>query len=828
MAALPRFAHRVTSRRLSLSSRPDQAPSHRALKPLARALLCLSVGAAAGMLPVHTQAQTSAGTEASHQFNVPSTALDQALGSLGRQSGAVISVDASLTAGLRSQSVTGRYTTMQALQRALADTGLEPVSDVGGEYTLRKRATPTGASTLKEVTVVGAREAPGALPEAYAGGLTARGGRTGMLGNQDVMDIPFSMTSYTESFLRARNAKTIADAVAYDPAVMVSQTGGMVDSYSIRGFPIAEGNVGEIAFNGVYGIAPNYRAFTPYIERVEVLKGATGLLYGVSPDGSVGGVINIVPKRATDQPITRVTTTYEERSVGGVQLDVGRRFGEQQQWGVRVNGSHEQGKTAVDNQRREISVGALGVDYRGEKLSASLDLVSQYEDWDAPSRVFSVGAGMQVPDAPNGRSNPAQAWGWSALKDRSALVDLEYRVDDQLSLFGNVGHGYSRVDRLFDQQMIFANDAGDFTSTPRYGIFEVKRDTASAGARLGFNTGPVRHRATIQATTLEVTNYQNSNDGRRFASNLYRPLHLPAQDVAAPGTLPRVAQSQLNSLALSDTLSMLDDRVQIMAGARHVQIDADNWDRITGSRTSTYRDQAWTPALGAIYRTTASTMLYASYIEGLSRGDVAPQTASNAGEMLAPYKSKQYELGFKADFDTVLATASLFQITKPSAFVENGVFGQGGEQRNRGLELGLQGSPAKGIRLHGGITWLDAALTRTSDPSLQGKQPVGVPRWHTTLGAEWDPPWAPGVTLTSGLIRSGKQYVNQQNSASLSSWTRVDLGARYVTDVQGKEVTLQLDLKNAFDQAYWSGVSQWGAFALGSPRTLSLSASMAF
>jgi iron complex outermembrane receptor protein len=275
-------------------------------------------------------------------------------------------------------------------------------------------------------------------------------------------------------------------------------------------------------------------------------------------------------------------------------------------------------------------------------------------------------------------------------------------------------------------------------------------------------------------------------------------------------------------------LSMLDDRVQVMAGARHVQIDAYNWDRITGTRTSTYQDQAWTPALGAIYRTTASTMVYASYIEGLSRGDVAPQTASNAGDMLAPYKSKQYELGFKADFDSVLATVSLFQITKPSAFVENGVFGQGGEQRNRGLELGLQGSPLKGIRLHGGITWLNAELSRTSDPALRGKQPVGVPRWHTTLGAEWDLPWAPGVTLTSGLLHSGKQYVNQQNSANLSSWTRVDLGARYVTDVQGKEVTLQLDLKNAFDQAYWSGVSQWGAFALGSPRTLSLSASMAF
>src|SRR5690606_22883998 len=106
-----------------------------------------------------------------------------------------------------------------------------------------------------------------------------------------------------------------------------------------------------------------------------------------------------------------------------------------------------------------------------------------------------------------------------------------------------------------------------------------------------------------------------------------------------PDSLPRVARSRLNSLALSDTLSMLDERVQVIAGARYQQIDADNWDRVSGARTSEYRDHAWTPAVGVIFRPTASTMVYGSYIEGLSRGDVAPQTASNAGEMMAPYKS---------------------------------------------------------------------------------------------------------------------------------------------------------------------------------------------
>ena len=795
---------------------------------LARTLVWAAAGLALAGPGPSAHAQAAATAETRHRFNIPQGPLDQALGSFGRQSGAVISVNAALTAGLRSPGLAGSYTARQALDRLLAGTGLQAVRESNGEYTLRKQAASAGVAALPAVTVVGSSSLADSLPEAYAGGQTARGGRAGMLGNQDVMALPFSLTSYTETFLRHQNATTIADALAYDPSVAVSQTGGMVDSYSIRGFPIAEGNVGEVAFNGVYGVAPNYRAFTPYIERVEVLKGATGLLYGISPDGGVGGVINIVPKRAEDQPVTRLTANYGQRSVGGAQVDIGRRFGEQQQWGVRINGSHEQGDTEVDHQHRKISVGALGLDYRGEKLVASLDLVLQDEDWDAPSRVYSVANGVSVPDAPDGSVNPAQTWGWSKLEDRSALLDVQYHVNDRLTLFGNAGHGYSRVDRLFDQQMVFVDDAGDFTSTPRYGIFKVKRDTASAGARLGFETGPVRHAATVQATVLEVTNYQNSADGTPLASNLYDPVRYPAQDIDKPDSLPRVARSRLNSLALSDTLSMLDERVQVIAGARYQQIDADNWDRVSGARTSEYRDHAWTPAVGVIFRPTTSTMVYGSYIEGLSRGDVAPQTASNAGEMMAPYKSRQYELGFKADFDTVLATLSLFQITKPSGYLDNGVFGVNGKQRNRGVELSLQGEPVRGVRLLGGITWLDAELTRTADPALRGNQPVGVPRWHATLGAEWDLPWVPGLTLTSGIIHSAKQYVNQQNSAYLPAWTRVDLGARYVTAIQGSDVTFQLNLQNAFNREYWSGVSQWGAFALGSPRTLTLSASVAF
>lgn len=748
--------------------------------------------------------------------------LHDALVQLGRQTSLQFFYTPDTVAGLMAPAVRGSMTAEQALQQLLRDTSITYRRD-GRNVTLSRVLS---SSRLDAVTVRG--QTPHALPEPFAGGQTARGGRAGMLGNQDVMDLPFTMTSYTAAFLRNQQAVTIADALAYDSSVAVSQTGGMVDSYSIRGFPVAEGNVGEIAFNGVYGVAPNYRAFTPYVERVEVLKGATGLLYGMSPDGGVGGVINIVPKRAGDEPITRVSASYGSRSLAGGQLDLGRRFGPDQRFGVRFNGSHEQGHTAVDHQKRRISVGALALDYKGEQLRASLDLIAQSEKWDAPSRVYSVASGIDVPDAPDGKTNPAQAWGWSRLNDRSALLDVEYDLNPNLTLFANAGHGKSKVSRLYDQQMVFSNEQGDFTSTPRYALFEVKRDTATAGLRTAFQTGALRHKVALQLNSLSVTNYQNSQDGVPIHSNLYDSLQFPSQDVAEPSSLPRVSRTRLTGIALSDTMSLWDDRVQVIAGVRHQRVASDNWDRVTGNQTSRYRKNALTPSLGLIVRTSENTMVYASYIEGLSKGDVAPQSALNAGEMFAPYKSKQYELGFKVDYQGLNAAISLFQLTKPSGYLNAGVFGIDGEQRNRGVELSLQGQPLRNLRVLAGMTFLDAKLTQTSDPALQGNRPVGVPAWHATLGLEWDTPWVRGLTLTSGLIYSAKQYVNQQNSAHLPAWARVDVGARYATVIDGRDVNFQLNVQNLFNRKYWSGVSQWSAFALGSPRVISLSASMAF
>ncbi|MDP1044898.1 TonB-dependent receptor plug domain-containing protein, partial [Klebsiella pneumoniae] len=107
--------------------------------------------------------------------------------------------------------------------------------------------------TLGETNVNAVYNGPTDLPDVLAGGQVARGARLGMLGNKDVMDTPFSVTSYTAKTLADLQTVTVADALERDPSVRsTGQTGGIVDSFFIRGFAIGEGNLGELAYDGVY------------------------------------------------------------------------------------------------------------------------------------------------------------------------------------------------------------------------------------------------------------------------------------------------------------------------------------------------------------------------------------------------------------------------------------------------------------------------------------------------------------------------------------------------------------------------------------------------
>ncbi|MDF3814430.1 MULTISPECIES: TonB-dependent siderophore receptor [Rhodopseudomonas] len=684
---------------------------------------------------------------------------------------------------------------------------------------VRTAQTPTPPSAPQPET--GAAPPVGVVP-AFAGGQVAQGGRLGLLGNTDTMKSPFNVSSYTDKFIRDQQAATAADALILDPSVRSSvQPGGVVDSFNIRGFPINEGNNGEFAFEGLYGIAPSYRILTDYVERIEVLKGPSAALSGTSPNGGVGGVINVVPKRAGED-LTRFTAGYGSTAQFDGHWDVARRYGDGKQWGVRTSGSLRGGDTPIDRQSETTGVGSLALDYQGERFRSWLYLIAQSDRFDAPSRPFLVAPGLQVPKAPDGRVNVTQPWEWSHINDRSALLRTEYDVSDQVTLFADVGGSRTDVERFFGLPTII-NARGDTTATPQFFGLGIDRTTYDGGVRARFDTGFVHHAVAFQASLYHDALYRRITNGSLVTSNIYNPTVAPTQFANEIDGRPRLSDSELTGLSIADTLSVLDEHVLLTLGVRRQGIEANNYLSNVGTLTSSYDKSATTPVVGIVIRPRDNVSLYANYIEGLSRGDVAPQTASNFGEVLQPYIAKQYEAGIKVDFGRIATSFSAFDISKASGELSAGRFAATAEQQVRGLEFNVYGEVTPDIRVLGGVSLMDGTLTKTAVAANLGNTPIGSPKVQANIGAEWDLPLIKGLTVNGAVIYTGRQFVDTANNQPIPDWTRLDLGARYTTAIKGRKTTFRANIQNVTGTQYWSSVASFGTFFLGAPRTYLLS-----
>ncbi|WP_373569369.1 MULTISPECIES: TonB-dependent receptor [unclassified Bradyrhizobium] len=682
----------------------------------------------------------------------------------------------------------------------------------------RVRSTPRRAPQAPAVAV---QSQPSVVPE-FAGGQVAQGARLGLLGNTSTMKSPFNATSYTDKFIRDQQAATGADALILDPSVRSSHpTGGVVDSFNIRGFPINEGNNGEFAFEGLYGIAPSYRIFTDYVERIEVLKGPSAALSGMAPNGGVGGVINIVPKRA-EEDLTRLTASYGSTARFGGHWDVARRYGDGKEWGVRASGSVRGGDTPIDRQSEATGVGSLALDYRGERFRSWLYLIAQTDRFDAPSRPFLMAPGLQVPKAPDGRLNVTQPWEWSHITDQSALLKTEYDVSDQVTLFADVGGSRTNVERFFGLPTI-VNANGNTTSTPQFFGLSIDRSTYDGGVRARFDTGFVHHSVAFQASVYHDELHRRLTNGSPVTSNIYNPTVAPTQFANEISDRPRLSDSELTGLSIADTLSVLDERVLLTLGVRRQGIEAHNYLSNVGTLTSSYDKSAVTPVVGLVVRPVENVSLYANYVEGLARGDVAPQNASNFGEVLQPYVAKQYEAGVKVDFGRIATTFSAFQISKASGELSAGRFAATAEQQVRGLELNVYGELMPDVRVLGGVSLLDGTLTKTAVATNVGHTPIGVPNVQANIGMEWDLPWMRELTLNGAVIYTGRQFIDTANKQPIPEWTRLDLGARYTTAINGRKTVFRANIQNVTGESYWSSVASFGTFFLGAPRTYLLS-----
>ncbi|MFJ4195407.1 TonB-dependent siderophore receptor [Pseudomonas sp. NPDC089534] len=801
-------------------------PSRPALFPL-KALNLSLVLAFGALLPAHGQAADSLNESASLSVNIGPGPLSHVLAQFAVSAGVPLSFDPAQLGDRQSPGLQGTYTAQAGFARLLEGSGFELIRSGASGYTVAPTVAADGALELGATNVSALRD------DTYGGGQVARSAQIGVLGNQAVNDLPFSVTSYTAAAIADQQAQTVGDVLLNDASVRQSSGfGNFSQVFMIRGLPLASD---DISYNGLYGVLPRQIIATEALERVELFKGPNAFVNGVTPSGSgIGGGVNLQPKRALDTPTRSVTLDWSADGRVGTHLDLGQRFGEDNRFGARLNLLQREGDTAVDDEDQRTSLFSLGLDYRGERLRVSTDFGYQKQVINQGRSVVYVDSALKkTPKVPDANAGYAQPWSYSQLEDTFGMARAEYDLNDDWTAYVSGGAKHTRENGVYSSLTVT-----DLNGSARGGMLYPPHDednqSAMAGLNGRFDTGAVSHRMNLGWAGIwgeQRSAFETIGAASRYSTNLYDVTDKPRPAATSFGSDihdPRiVGKNTLRSEALSDTLGFLDDRVLLTLGVRRQTLKVDGWSTTTGARTSSYEESVTTPVYGLVIKPWEHVAFYANRIEGLAKGPTPPTTAINRDETFAPVRSKQIEAGVRLDMGRYGGNLGVYRIEQPSSYTQDGVFRVDGQQTNKGVELNVYGEPLDGLRLLSGATVMKTELEGSTNGVNDGNRAVGVPRFQFNLGADWDIPGIEGAALNARMLRTGGQYLNAANTQSIPAWNRFDLGARYALRLDERQVTLRANLENVANEAYWAS-AYGGYLTQGTPRTLKVSATVDF
>lgn len=538
------------------------------------------------------------------------------------------------------------------------------------------------ATALETIRVVASADASATgLMEAYAGGQVASGGRVGIFGNQKNLDTPFNLTSYTNQYIQERQAKSVGDVLKADPSVRVGRGyGNFQENYYIRGFNLGSD---DTAYNGLYSILPRQYIPTELFERVEVLKGASSFLNGAMPsNGGIGGAINLLPKRAGNEPLNRVTVGTDFNG-GYISSDISRRFGEDQQFGVRVNTAYHGGDTPVDDEEKSLGLVSVGLDYRGDRLRLSGDMGYSNNRLTATRPSVTLGSGItSIPTPVDSSSNYAQKWSYSNEEDYFGSYRAEYDLTDAITAYAAYGFRHGQEQNSLGNVTLTNANTGDSTF---YRFDNARVDmvnTGEVGIRGKLDTGSVQHNLVLSASAFQqnTRNAYFMDWANQLATNIYQPVQYDQPEALNPlfrgndmDSPKLTTRTRLRSIAIGDNLKAFDDKLIVMLGGRYQTIIQDTYQYDNKGKNPSYDESKFTPALGLTYKITPEISVYGNYIESLAKG--LSNTTANVTTTLKPFVAKQKEVGTKYENGVIGATLSLFDINKQRGIKDaNGVF----------------------------------------------------------------------------------------------------------------------------------------------------------
>lgn len=625
----------------------------------------------------------------------------------------------------------------------------------------------------------------------------------GALGEKEFLDVPYSVTTLDREVVSTRQMKSFREMLR--PMPSVQWDAGRLQS---RGF---QGSVVHTTFLDGLNIATTTDYPAEQFERVEVLNGMGGALFGPA---TPSGFFNFVSKRPLFKPHQTYTLGTDSGASTNVTADInGAPIGPDGKIGYRFNYVGETGDAYTANSTRRRQLLSLAVDWRLAPSTIIETNVSRYRyEVKGLPGAFSAAVGVDLPSAMDPTNQHfGQSYAGEVNTTTTGSIFLRHVFDNQWRL--DLGYLRQIADREYTAVSNgILNARGDYTTTSSQTTgsrFVTDSYLATLGSRL--TLGSTKHDVLVGIRAFYMTAYNpvNGRQNTLGSANLANPQPFAAPRF--PDFTDRYKAGENNQLSfiLGDAIEF-SPRWSAQLSASASRLSTFNYKK-TGETSDSGRDFAWSGAASLIYKVTPNASVYATYANSIQQGQFAPAGAINANQITAPYRGKQYEIGAKVQHADVNYSLSLFEMTRPFAFLQaNRVFDIAGEQRNRGLEIMADGRVTKHLRIYGGATWLDPRLSKTASKTTEDKQIVGLSRFTASMMMDYQLPWLPEAAVNASVYHAGRSAGNGTNTSWISGYTTFDAGASYKMRMGGVDATWRLQVTNLTNQRYWTGIRPGG------------------
>ena len=755
-------------------------------------------------------------------------------------------------------------------QFAIADNGDN--SAMQPETAAQSEAGAAQTQTLQNVTVKADRKTVHAARSysiASDGDMRDRVNLS-LLGRANAFTAPISVVNYDEKMLNNKQARTLTDAIASTDASVMAFGGesNTLTGLYFRGFQL---DARQFSVNGLAGMYGTQGTANVHVGSAQLIKGASTAVTGMDPEGAVSGALNIETKKASDEGNRKVGLAWFSNNRLQTTADIGQRFGESKQFGIRANAKLRHGDTPRDGYKEDDKEFALNADYRGEKLRVALDTVyAKRKTNGGRARMQDIqNAAGKLYGAPDGKTNLLPAWNWQNTVGQTNMLTFEYDTDHSFQITGGIGYNKARYYGTLISPTVCrtatatCNTANQYTTgTARLTDQYFRTLSMNLSARGEFYTGPVSHNwsTAFDRIIRQRATYRGTAAGRSTATIYPERGNIAGQLAAFKSDYPNTwensanldARIKVNSLALSDTLGFLDNKLRLTVGGRLQHVEYTD-----KKANETGKSHRISPMLMAAWLPSPDLVVYGNYMQDLEPADIKTDDDGNT-TMAKPRVSRQFELGVRKNWGDVVTTLSLFQIKRPGYWrgqtnangrltygnksdfakykAKGGAAGdEQGTERNRGIEFNVYGNLLnKTLRPSFGLMYLRADLKNypnSRDMLINGVQ-VASPRVIAKAGIEWDTPFVQGLTLNANVQYYGKSYQDTQKKYAFPSYTLVDVGARYAKKF-GERNTLTVSgaVENVFNKNYWQvqrGQYDRSFAVVGMPRTFWLKADYSF